>query len=89
MSLMNKCLIFEDLAGMGKHELLHIREIQTRQMIGVSKYSHQEGRTVISNVNTHVSTIAASTTDNIKIDNKNRSFIIKLDESQKQTNSYK
>lgn len=83
--LQNKCIVIEDLTGIDKQAEFHLREIQTKGSLAVSKYSQEYGETRRKVIEAHCSTLSATTREKVYRDNENRSFFLKLDESDEQT----
>lgn len=81
----NKCLVFEDYASLPEEIRLKLREFQTNKKLGVAKHDPQFGYSTLTEVEAHFSSLMASTTDAIKVDNLNRCFIQTLDEGEEQT----
>lgn len=83
--MVGKCFLFEDYSSITEDNRMKIRELQTNKSIGVAKHDQTLGHAKISPIKAHFSTLAASTSNNIKIDNLNRCFIQTLDEEKDQT----
>lgn len=83
--LKGKCLLIEDVTGIDKQAEFHLREIQSKGKIAISKFSQEHGHTIRKEIEAHCSTLTATTKDRVYRDNENRSFMLKLDESKKQT----
>ena len=80
--LVGKSLLIEDYSSLPEEVRLNIREFQTNKKLGVAKHNHHLGESELKEIKGHFSTLMASTTDKIKIDNLNRCFIQHLDDSE-------
>ena len=83
--LVRKLITIEDWAGLDKEAEYQLRELQTNKRLGV--LSGERGGFRGSDefvVEAHCSTLSATTKQRIFNENENRSFIIKLDDSDEQ-----
>ena len=83
-----KCLFLNDLSGLGKEALFGLRELQSeRKLIHVlpqkSNYGILQTKTKV--IQSHFSSIAATTASQVYLDNSNRSILLHLDDSEQQT----
>ena len=83
--LLNKCVVIEDLVGIDKKAEYHLREIQSKKLLSVAKSRPNVNRSPFDLLETHLSSLSATTSESIYRDNENRSFVIQLDESEEQT----
>lgn len=86
--LLNKCVIIQDLDGLGFEAQFALRELQsagTFESSVASKDIYGNSKTITKSVHAKMSSLSATTKGEIYYDNMTRSIILGVDESEEQT----
>lgn len=86
--LIEKCVIFQDLDGLGDEAQFALRELQsagTFESSVASKDMYGNTKTITKSVHAKMSSLSATTKSTLYYDNMTRSIILGVDESEAQT----